>query len=93
MFFFLLSPDKRVSLVRGNLQSFVVQIRAVTSNRVILEKAHYNLNEIDVTFISFVLERLFHSVSQAEQNLSPQNEVFLKTRVRYLLQKRVQVFT
>jgi hypothetical protein len=63
MSFLLLLPDKRVSLVRGNVHSFVVQIRAVTSNRVILEKTHCNLSEVDVTFISFVLERLFHSVS------------------------------
>jgi len=58
-----------------------------------LEKAHYNLNEIDVTFISLVIERLFYSVSQAEQNFSPQNEVFVETPVRPLLQKRVEFFT
>lgn len=63
MSFFLPSPYKRVSLVRGNVHSFVVQIRAVTSKRVILEKAYCNFNEVDVTFISFVLERLFHSLS------------------------------
>jgi len=64
MSFFLSSPDKRVSLVRGNVHSFVVQIQAVTSNRVVLEKVHCNLNEVDVTLISFVLDRrLFHSVS------------------------------
>jgi hypothetical protein len=64
MSFFLSAPDKRVSRVRGNVHSFVLQIRAVTSNRVILEKVHCNLNEVGVTFISFVLERrLFRSVS------------------------------
>jgi hypothetical protein len=63
MSFFLLSPDRKVSLVRGNFHAFVVQIQAVTSNRVILVKVQYNFSEDDVTFILFVLERLFHSVS------------------------------
>jgi len=60
--------------VRGNVHSFVSQIRAVTSNRVLLEKAHCNLNEVDVTFISFVLQRRSMAL-ECTRNTSQQNDI------------------